>query len=64
MWIEQTTIDFFKKRILRENVVNGDLDGRFQANLRNKTRDSSVCVSCSSMEASYQNLIQELKVVG
>ena len=44
-------------------MVNGDLDGRYQANVRNKTRDSSLQETRSSMKASIQNLIQEFTAV-
>ena len=42
-----------------KKVVDGDLDGRIQANVRHESRDSSVLDSCSSMKALIQNLIQE-----
>ena len=53
---------FWKKTHFGEKkIVDGDLYGRIQANIRNKTRDSSVLESRSSMEASIQNSIQEFK---
>ena len=39
------------------------LDGRIQANLRKKIRDSSTLESCCFMKASILDLIQEVKAV-
>ena len=43
--------------------MDGDLRGRIHANVRKKTRDSSVYDSCSSMRPSIQNLTQEFTAV-
>ena len=40
--IEHTSIDFKKKNFREKKVVEGDFDGRIQANVGNKTRDSSL----------------------
>ena len=62
--IEHTTTDFKKEtRFWEKKIVDGDLDGRIQVNLRNETRDFSEYESCSSMKAPIQNLIQDFKPV-
>ena len=52
-----------RNSFLRVKSFHGDLDGKIQANVRNKTRYSSVLESCSRVIASIQNLIQEIKTV-
>ena len=52
-----------KKLIVEKKIVDGDLDGRIQANVRKKTSDFSVLEVCSSTEASIQSLIQEVRAV-
>ena len=44
-------------------VVDGDVDGRIQANVRNKTIDSSVQESYSKRKVTIHNLIQEFTAV-
>ena len=45
-------------------IVNGDLGGRIQVNVRNKTRGFLKEKSCStSMKASIQNLIQNVATI-
>ena len=57
--------NFFKKEthFWEKKVVDGDLDGRIQAKVRTKSKNSSVQESCRSMKASIQNLIQEFTAV-
>ena len=64
-WQTKHTAFDFKKEVhfWEKEIVNGDFDGRTQANVWNKTRDFSVQESCSSMKASIQNLIQEFAAV-
>ena len=52
-----------KNPFSREKIADGDLDGRIQANQKNKATDSSLKESRSSMKASIQNLIQEFTAV-
>ena len=57
---------FAKKTHFREKkFVDGDFDGRgrIQADVSNKTGESSKKESCGSMKASIQNLIQEFAAV-
>ena len=48
---------------LREKVVDGDPDGKIEAKVLKKTKDSFGSKSCSSMKASIQNRIQEVRAV-
>ena len=52
-----------KKPTSEKKIVDGDLDGRIRANLRHKTRDSSVQESCSNIKAWIQSLIQKFKAL-
>ena len=52
-----------KKRVFERKNVDGDIDGKIHANVKNTTRDFSVKESCSSTETSIQNMIQEFTTV-